>query len=143
MATAIEDSARVDHHARRMNFTGDHAFGLNLDSAFGEDNAVEAPGNHYAVSFYLTFDLCGIAEDHGLLGNDIAFDVAVDAERAGELERAFQRHSLIDEACPFLAGPSVVRGTQPLESHTTTPVDSSTLAAGMRKSTTQLLRVVE
>jgi len=103
VAASIEDSAGVDDHAGRVNFSGDYAFGLNLDSAFGKDYAVEAPGDHHAVAFDLTFDFGGIAEDYRLLGDDISFDVAVDAERSRNLKRAFQCYALIDESSPLFA----------------------------------------
>ena len=45
MAAAIENAARVDDHAGRMNFAGDYTLGLDFNAAFGEDDAIEATGN--------------------------------------------------------------------------------------------------
>jgi hypothetical protein len=101
VAATVKNSAGIDDHAGRMDFAGDNAFGLNLDAAFGEDDAIEAAGDDYAVAFDLAFDFSAFAKDDRLLGDDVAFDVAVNAERARKLQRAFKRHALIDEASPL------------------------------------------
>src|SRR5262245_26503024 len=92
VAAAVENSSGINHHARRVHFSGDHALGLNLNAALRENHAVEATGNHYAVSFDLSFDLCAVAEHHGLLGNNVAFHVAVNTECALDRKRAFEGH---------------------------------------------------
>ncbi len=101
MAAAIENPSWVDHHAGRMNFARDDAFGLNFHAAFGEDHAVKAAGNDHLVSFNLSFDFGAFAENYRLFRNDVAFDVAVDAECAFDLQRPFHGDALIDEACPL------------------------------------------
>ena len=101
MAAAIEDSARVNDHARGVNLPSNHALGLNLHAPFGKDHAIESAGNHDAVSFNLSLDLGAFPEDYRLLGDDIALDVAVDAKSSLELERALECHALIDEARPL------------------------------------------
>src|SRR5262249_9794750 len=107
VAAAVENSSRINHHARRVHLPGDHALGLNLDPALRENHAVEAARNHHAVPFDLPFDFCAVAENHGLLGNDVASDVAIDAERALDREGAFEGHALIDESCPLFTGCAV------------------------------------
>src|SRR5262245_45290106 len=82
MAAAVENSSGINHHTRRMNFSCNHALGLNLHAALRKNHAVKAAGNHYAVAFNLSFDICAVAEHHGLLGNNVAFYDAVNAERA-------------------------------------------------------------
>ena len=116
VAAAIEDPAWIDDHARGMHFAGHDALGLDLDAALGEDYAIEAAGDHYAVSFNLALNFGAFTEDYGLLRNDITSDVAVDAERAGDLQRAFQRNALIDEAGPLFVA-ATARTTGPLPSH--------------------------
>jgi len=101
VAAAVEDSAGIDDHARRVNLSGYHAFGFNFDPTLGEDNAVEAAGYYNAIPLDLAFDLGAFTQDYGLLGDDVAFDIAVDAERAGNRERAFEGYALIDKACPL------------------------------------------
>ena len=63
VAAAVEDAARVNHQARRVNFTGYDAFGLDFDAAFGEDDAVIAPRDHHAIALDLAFDLGVFAQD--------------------------------------------------------------------------------
>jgi len=111
VAASIKDSAGIDDHAGRVDFSGDYALGLNLDSTFCENYAVEAPGDDHTVAFDLAFDFGGIAEDYGLLRDDISFDVAVDAERSRNLERAFQRYALIDKSSPLFARAAALRRT--------------------------------
>ena len=82
MAAAVEYSARFDHQARRMNFAGDDALGLNLHAAFGENYSVEAAGDNYLIPFDLAFDFGAFAEDERLIAEDIAFDLSFDAKRA-------------------------------------------------------------
>src|SRR5271154_4236504 len=102
MAAAVENSARGDNHTRGMHFARDDAFGLNLHAAFGKNHAVESAGNDHAIAFDLPLDLGALAENHRLLGDDIALHVAVDAERSLDLQRPFHGDALIDEACPVL-----------------------------------------
>ena len=104
MAAPVENSPRINHHARRVHFAGDHALGLNLDTALGKNDSVEAAGDYDAVAFDLSFDLGTFSEDHGLLGNNISPDVAVDAEGSFELKGTFERHTLVNETSPLFAG---------------------------------------
>src|SRR5215470_19822598 len=89
VAATVENSSGIDHHAWGMNFSGDYALGLDLDAALRENHAVESAGNHHAVSFDLSLDFCAVSEHHGLLGNNVALHVAVNAERARDRERPF------------------------------------------------------
>src|ERR1700751_1142208 len=100
-----------------MDFACDDTLRLNLDAAFGEDDAVKAARDDHAVAFNLTFDLSAFAKHDGLFGNDVAFHVAVNAERAGKRQRAFERHALIDESSPLFAAGAVFRRVAPLPSH--------------------------
>jgi hypothetical protein len=101
VAAAIEDSARVNDHTGGVNFASNHALGLNLHAAFGKDHTIESAGNHYAIAFNLSLDLGAFPENYRLLGDDIALDVAVDAESSFELERTLERHALINETRPL------------------------------------------
>lgn len=85
MATSIEDSARINHHARRMNLARDYAFGLNFHAPLRKNNSIKSAGDDHMIPFDLPFDLSAFTEDYGLLGNDIAFDVAIDTESALDL----------------------------------------------------------
>src|SRR5215510_13495441 len=100
-----------------MHFSGDHALGLNLDAALRENHAVEAAGNHHAVSFDLSFDFGAVAEDYSLLGNDISLHVAIDAERALDRERTFEAYALINESSPLFAVRAVILSAGPLPRH--------------------------
>ena len=101
MAAAVKNSAWIDHHAGGVDFAGYDTFGLNFDAALGENHAVETAGDDYAVAFDLSFHFCALSENDRLFGDDVAFDVAVDAKRARKLQRALKRHALIDEAGPL------------------------------------------
>src|ERR1700742_794057 len=98
VAAPVENSTWVDHHARRMNFARHDTLGLDLNAAFGKDDAVKAPCDHDSIALDLAFDARALAEHHGLLRDNVAFDFAVDAERAFELQRTLKRHALIDKA---------------------------------------------
>src|SRR5437588_12734050 len=101
-----------------MHFAGHDAFGLNLDAALGKNYTIEAPGNHHAVSLDLSLDLCTLAKNHGLLGNDVAFHVAINSEGAADRERSFHGYTLIDEPRPFFAVVrAIVVGGWPLPRH--------------------------
>ena len=82
MAASIKNPARIDHHARRMHFAGDHTFSFNLNPAFGENDAIKSARDHHAVAFDLTLNLRSLAENDGLFRNNVAFHVSVNAERA-------------------------------------------------------------
>ena len=101
VATAVKNSAWVDHHARGMDFARDNTFGLDFDAALGENHAVKAPGNYHSVSLDLAFNFGPFTEDHGLLRDDVALDVAVDAKRSLYLQRAFKSHALIYKSRPL------------------------------------------
>jgi hypothetical protein len=88
VATAIKDSTRIDNHAGRMHFSGYYTLGLNLYAALRKNHAVESAGDYDPVSFDLSFDSRALAENDGLLGDDVALDVPIDAEGALELKRA-------------------------------------------------------
>src|SRR6266478_8416473 len=98
MAATVKDSARIDDHARGVNFAGHDALGFDLYTAFRENHAIEAAGDHHAIAFDLSFHLRAFAEDDRLLRDDVAFDVAVNAERSCNRERALERYALVDES---------------------------------------------
>lgn len=116
VAAAVEDSARVNDHAGGMYFARYDTLGLNLDAAFGENYAVEAAGDDDAVSLDLSLDFGTLTKHHGLLRDDVALDVAVDAERPRHLQGAFDCHALIDKAGPLFVA-SGIRTAGPLPSH--------------------------
>ncbi len=101
MAAAVENSAGFDHEARRMNFAGDDAFGLNFNAAFGENYAIEASGDNYVIAFDLTFYFCAFAEYERLIAEDVAFDLRFDAQRAGKFQSALKADSPIEKAGPL------------------------------------------
>src|SRR5260370_209104 len=84
-----------------MHFSSDDALWLNLDAPFCENDPVEPPGDDHAIALDLAFNLCAFTEHDGLLGNDVAFDVSVNAERPCDLQRALEGDTLIDEAHPL------------------------------------------
>src|SRR4029077_1806165 len=103
VAAAIEDTPWINYHARGMNLSGNDAFRFNLNTPFGKNNTIEAPGNHYAVALNLSLDLRAFAQDDRLLRDDVSLDVAVNAKRTCDCERALKGHPLIDETCPLFA----------------------------------------
>jgi len=103
VASPIKNAARVNHQARRMNFSRHNALSLNLDAAFSENHAVVAACNYNAVAFNLTFDLGILAKDQSLFGNDVSFHVSINAKRARHGQRAFHRDALVDKTSPLFA----------------------------------------
>ncbi len=101
MAMSIENSPRIYHHARRVHFPGHDALCLNLHPALGKYDPIKSPTNHNPVAFNLSFHLGIFTEDNRLLRNYIALHVAINAKGPFQLERAFQRHALIDKSCPL------------------------------------------
>jgi hypothetical protein len=84
-----------------MNFARDNSLGLDFDAASCKDDAIETSRNHNAIPFNLSFDFCILSKDHRLFGDDVPFNVSVDAKRSCERERAFKRNALIDKPGPF------------------------------------------
>ena len=82
MASPVEDSARINDHARRVHFASDHALGFNLHATLGKYHAIKPAGDDDAIAFNLTFDSGAFAQDDGLLGYDISLDPSIDAERS-------------------------------------------------------------
>ena len=82
-----------------MHFAGDHTLGFNLNSALGKNNAVKTARDDHAVAFDLALNFGSLAENDGLLRDNVALYVPVNTKRAFELERTFQCHALVDEAC--------------------------------------------
>src|SRR5208282_1855252 len=143
MATPVKNSARVDHHTRRMYLPGHHSLRLNLHAPLGEDYPIEPPRDHHPVPFYLAFNLGVLSKHDRLLRNNIAFHMPVNPKRSGECQRAFQRYSLVDEPGPFFAR-AILRRARPLPSHENTPRQYTTnLARRKEKSTPLADRVVE
>src|SRR5258708_12640457 len=118
---AVEDATRLDHHARRVYLSSHNTFGLDLHATLRENHAVEAAGNHNAIALDLTFHLGAITKDHGLLRNDGAFHIAIDTERAGDGQSAFECYALIDESCPSFT-PTPLSIPCPLPSHLKPPI---------------------
>ena len=63
MALPIENSAGLNHKARRVNLTRHYTLRLDLDSPFREYDAVKMARDHDVISFNLAFDLCRFAEN--------------------------------------------------------------------------------
>jgi hypothetical protein len=103
VATPVENSTGIDHHARRVNFSRDHALRFDLYAALRENHAVKAPGNHHAIAFDLSLDLSAFSQNNRLLGDDVALHISINAKRSLELECAFQRYALIDKSGPLFA----------------------------------------
>ena len=101
MAAAVEYAARLNDQARRVDFAGDDALGLNFNAAFGENHSVEASGDDYLITFNLTFDLGAFAENQRLVAEDVALDLGFDTQRAGKLQRALKTDRPIKETGPF------------------------------------------
>ena len=120
MAAAVEYSAGINDHARRVNLSRYHTFYLDLHAAFCENHAVKSARDHHAIAFDLSFDFGAFSKNHRLLGDDVAFHVAINAERAGDRQRAFQRHALIDESCPLFTC-AIFGRAGPLPSHIKSP----------------------
>ena len=121
MAATVEDASGVDHHAWGMNLAGHHALGFNLDATFGENHAIEPPGNHDAVPFNLALDFGAFAKDDRLLRDDVPFYVAVNAERTRDRKRSLKRHALVDETCPLFVACALWCCTGPLPRHGNPP----------------------
>jgi hypothetical protein len=102
MALTVEDPARFDYHARRMDLARNYAFRLYFNPALGKYHAVEFPGYHHVISFDLPFHSGPFTEDQAVTGNHISFYVSVDAEHARGFERSLKPYALIQEACEFV-----------------------------------------
>jgi hypothetical protein len=144
MTAAVENSAWVDDHTGRVHFTGDDTFGLDFYAALREDHAVKSAGDHHVIPFDLAFDFGAFAENDGLFRNNVALDVAVDAERAFDLQRPFHGDALIDESCPVFTR-AVFCSARPSPRHLNFPpeLSSHTLAGCDAKSTRQNVLVAE
>src|SRR6266849_8983661 len=86
-----------------MNFTRNNAFCLNLNASFREDHTIESARNHHAIPFNLSLNLRAFTQDDRLLRDDVAFHIAVDAERARNGKCSLQGYALIDEPGPLFA----------------------------------------
>src|SRR6266404_1956928 len=127
-----------------MDFAGNHALRFNLDATFGENHAIEPPGDHNAVPFNLALDFGAFAKDDCLLRDDVPFYVAVNAKRASDRERSLECHALVDEPCPFFAACALWCCAGPLPRHGNPPRKTPpTLAACADKSTQLCDAVVE
>src|SRR5260370_18441636 len=121
MAATVEDAARIDYHAWGVNLASDNPLGLNLNTPFGKNHTIEAAGNHYAVAFDLSLDFGAFSEDDRFLRDNVSFNVAINAERAGDCKRSFKAYSLIDETSPHFppwapwccAGPALPHAKHP------------------------------
>ena len=145
MATSVKNAAGIDDHTGGVHFAGNYAFGFDFHPALRENHAIKTPGDDHAIAFNLALDLGAFSQNHRLLGNNIALNVAVDAERPRDRQRALESHALVDESSPlFAAAASVLCCAGPLPSHFVPPKQApSTLAACGRKSTQGYRRVVE
>src|SRR5260370_11101664 len=121
MAAPVEDPARIDYHAWGVNLSSNNALGLNLNTPFGKNHAIEAAGNHHAVAFDLSLDFGAFPEDDRLLRDNVSFNVAVNAERAGDCQRSFKGYTLIDETCPDFAACALCCCAVPLPRHCKPP----------------------
>src|SRR5882724_3124519 len=99
-----------------MDLAGHDTLWLNFNAALGEDDSVVSARNHDAVPFNLPFDFGVFAEDQGLLGDDVALHVSVNAEGARHGQRAFHRDALINKSCPLFPA-ATLRWSRPLPSH--------------------------
>src|SRR6516225_463360 len=119
VATTIENSSRIDHHARRVNFAGHDALRLDLDAPFGKDHSVKAARNHHAISFDLTFDLSALSKDHRLLGDNASLDVPINPQRPIDLHASYNSHASVYES--YQLHHSVSRCCRRLPSHQVHP----------------------
>ena len=144
VAATIKNSAGVDDHAGRVDFTRNDTLGLDFHAAFCEDDPIKAAGDDYVIPFDLAFDFSAFAEDYRLFGDNVSLHVAIDAERAFDLQRSFHGDALIDESCPVLAC-AVFRSARPSPRHLKFPPElfSHTLAGCGAKSTQQNELVAE
>src|SRR5271154_1748884 len=137
MASTVEYSARVNHHAGRMNLASDHTFCLNLHATLGKNHAIETTRNYHVVPFDLSFNLRAFAKNNRLLGDDITLHVSVNTEGALNLQRAFNCDALIDEACPLVTR-ATLSAARPSPCHKTSPRNYLlTLTGCSTKSTKQ------
>ena len=84
-----------------MDLAGDDGFGLNFDFSRGFDDAVETATDDDVVAVDLTFDFSVLAEDKGLVRDEISLHCGVDAKGAGGLQAALELDPLFEEASPF------------------------------------------
>src|SRR5258708_29334852 len=103
-----------------MNFTGDHTFGFELHASLRKNHSIKTAGDRYAIALDLTFHFCAFAEDYGLLRDDVALHVSVNAERALDCQRAFERYALANESGPLFAS-AVLCAAGPLPCHSIPP----------------------
>src|ERR1700680_2945508 len=140
MASPIKNPARINYHARRMHFSGNHALRLNLHSPLSKNHAIESPRDYHLVAFNLPFHFCAFAQYYCVLRNNIALHNSVNAKSSAYLQRTFQRHSLIDKSGPFF-GDVVTRCAGPFPGHEILRRDSSTLVPRSAKSTRPISKV--
>src|SRR6266849_10486043 len=95
VAPAVEDSARLDDQAGRVNLAGDNALGLDLDTALRENDPIEPAGDHDVVALNLSLDAGGLAQDKALFRNNVTLHLTIQTEGAGELEGALELYALV------------------------------------------------
>src|ERR1700730_18296512 len=134
VASPIKNSSRINHHARRMHFPSDHALRLNLHAALSENHSVKSPCDYHPIAFNLPFNLRAFAQYYRVLRNDIALHDSVNAKCSGDLQRAFQRHPLINKSGPLFRD-VITRCAGPFPGHEILRRDSSTVVSRATKST--------
>lgn len=101
MAAAVENAARFDDQAWRMNFAGDNTFGLNFDPAFCKDDAIKPASDDDLIPFNLAFDLGPFTQNQRLIAEDVSFHLRFNAKRAGKLQSAFKADGPVQKSGPL------------------------------------------
>ena len=88
---ALEDHTFVDLQARRVQIALDAARRVDLDRALGLDVADHGALDDHLADIDLGLDMSAFADHEDVVGEHLAFEAAVDPDRAVERELAFER----------------------------------------------------
>src|ERR1700676_3049365 len=102
VAASIENSARLNHKAWRVNLSGHNALGLNFHSALGKNHAIEFASDNDVVPLDLTFDSRALSERQTVGREKVSLHFSVHPKNSGCFERAFKADTLIEEPCEFV-----------------------------------------
>src|SRR3970040_222646 len=90
VASPLEDPTWLNDQAWGVQLTVYDALGQNFDPRFRSNRPVEPTRDRYLIRLNLPFHLSLLAQHQRLLTTDGAFNIAIDAERPGQIQSAFQ-----------------------------------------------------
>src|ERR1700682_2282286 len=97
MAAPIENPARLNHQARRVDLPRHDSLGLNFHSALGKNHAVKFAGDHHVIPLDLALHPGALTQGQAVGRKKIALHLSVNAKYPGRFEHPFKTHSLVEE----------------------------------------------